>query len=320
MNDTRVPGSGAYGYVNFGDNTAGGHAGKHLGNMADDSISHRFAIASDDVYVSGGYNRLGLRVAGSNHQLADQRNVPSSLTTNLGIVRSATALTAQSTGAVNVNAHTIQLGNAAIPYNAVTNAVTGLTVGGSYYIYTNDNYAGGTQTWSATASAQTADNVGGRYNAGQVTIPSSGSSGGGGGGSCVCADMYLRSGLTARQLAERWRWWKPWLWFLRGREGRHLIRRRPRVVQEYCARVTEADGSWLDCSISTPITTRGGESVQAPMAYGHLLWTDSGWQRTIECELLHGRRDVVRICVGGHSFLAGADPYRRIDTHNVWKP
>jgi hypothetical protein len=266
-----------------------------------------------------------LTVAASGQTVGDQRNLVSSITRNSGLVRSATALTATSAGAVNVNAHTITLGAAAIGYNAVPNAVTGLSVGSGYYIYTRDNYAGGTRAWAANGNATTVNGFDDAYNAGYVTIPSSGSSGGGGaggggGGSCVCADMYLRAGLTARDIAVRWRWWKPWLWFLRGREGWHLIRRRPRIVQEICMRLTVADGSTIDCSVSTPITTQSGESVQAPMAYGRMVWTDSGWQRVIECESLRGERDVVRICVGGHSFLAGANPFHRIDTHNVWKP
>ena len=300
------------------DFTQSGHLYKHLGNIADDAGSHRYAVASDDVYQSGGYNRIGLRIPGSGHQVGDQRNVPSSLTSNIGIVRSATALTASSSGAVNVNAHTIQLGSASVSYNAVTNAVTGLSQGSSYYIYTNDNYAGGTQTWSATTSATTANNVDGRYNAGLVTIPSSGTSGGGiSGGGCVCADMWLRRGLTARDIVKRWRWWRPYM--LRGQDGWHFVRQRPRVVNEPCVRITVADGSTLDCSTSTPVTTSTGESVLAPMLYGHFVCTDSGWQRVIEVEALSGLREVVRICVGGHSFFAGANQNFRISTHNVWK-
>lgn len=84
---------------------------------------------------------------GSGRKLGDQRNAPSSLTRNLGIVRSATALTARAGGAVDINAHTITMGSATIGYNALSNAVTGLTTGSSYYIYTRDNYAGGSPTW-----------------------------------------------------------------------------------------------------------------------------------------------------------------------------
>lgn len=271
-----------------------------------------------DLYRDGGVNRIGLRIAGSGHILGDQRNVPSSLSRNLGIVRSATALTASSTGAVTVNAHTITLGSASIAYNAVTNAVTGLTQGQSYYIYAHDNYAGGTQTWNATTSYATANSYDDAYNAGLVTIPSSGSSGGGaGGGGCVCADMWLRRGLTARDLVKRWRWWRPYI--LRGQDGWHFVRQRPRIIQQPCCRITVADGSTLDCSTSTPVTTSTGESVLAPMLYGSFVMTDSGWQRVIEVELLPNTKEVVRICVGGHSFFAGTDPYRRISTHNVWK-
>lgn len=129
--------------------------------------------------------------------------------------------------------------------------------------------------------------------------------------------MWLRRGLTARMLAARWRWWRPFV--LRGQDGWHFVRQRPRIVQQPCCRITVADGATLECSLSTPVTTATGESVLAPMLHGHFVATDSGWQRVINIKLLPGERDVVRICVGGHSFFAGADPSRRVSTHNVWK-
>jgi len=315
-----VPGGGHKAYADFTDNTSGGHVGKHLDNVGDGPSGNRSAVGNADIFVSGGVNRVGLRVAGSTHRLGDQGNAPASLTSNLGMVRSATALTASSTGAVNVNAHSVTYGPRVVPYNAVPNAVTGLAQGSSYYIYAHDNGLGGSPTWLSTTSAQTVNRYDDAYNAGLVTIPTSGTSGGGGGGGndCVCDDMWLRPGLTARDLATRWRWWRPFI--LRGQHGWHFVRRRPRIVQEHCCRAMVADGSYLDFSNSTPVTTQTGESILAPMLYGHCMWTDSGWQRVIEVKLLPGLRDVVRICVGGHTFLAGADPYRRLDSHNVWKP
>jgi hypothetical protein len=266
-----------------------------------------------------------LTVPGSGQTMGDQRNAPSSLTRNLGIVRSATALTAHAGGAVDINAHTITMGSAVISYNAKSNAVTGLTTGSSYYIYTRDNYAGGSPTYAATANSSTVNGYDDAYNAGVVTIPSSGTSGGGGGGlgpgaPCVCADAWLRPGLRARDLADGWRWWKPWLWFVEGPEGWHRVRRRPRVTPYQACRITVADGTTLDCSIATPVTVATGESVLAPMLHGEFVATDSGWQRVINVELLPGTRDVVRINAGGNSFFAGADPYRRISSHNEYKP
>lgn len=277
--------------------------------------------SQNDLYVSGGVNRIGLRVAGSGMQIGDQRNLVSSITRNLGITRSATALTANAGGAVDINAHTIQMGGASVSYSAKSNAVTGLATSASYYIYTRDNYAGGSPTWAASTNQNTVNSYDDAYNAGVVTIPTSGTSGGGSGGTgisgCVSADMYLRSGLTARQLAERWRWWRPCI--LRGQDGWHFVRRRPRIQPEPCCTITMADGSTLTCSLSTPVTVRTGESILAPMVYGHDLFTDSGWQRVIDVELLPGERDVVRISTGGHSFLAGMHPHLRISTHNTIK-
>lgn len=277
--------------------------------------------SQNDLYVSGGVNRIGLRIAGSGHLIGDQRNLVSSITRNLGITRSATALTAKAGGSVDINAHTIQMGGASVSYSAKSNAVTGLATSASYYIYTRDNYAGGSPTWLAGTNQNTVNSYDDAYNAGVVTIPTSGTSGGGSGGGgisgCVAADMYLRHGLTAGQLAQRWRWWRPCL--LRGQDGRHLVRRRPVVMPQPCCRITVADGSTLICSLSTPITVRTGESILAPMVYGHDLFTDSGWQRVIDVELLPGERDVVRISTGGHTFLAGAHPHLRISTHNSIK-
>lgn len=213
------------------------------------------------------------------------------------------------------------MGAASVSYAAKTSAVTGLATSSSYYIYTRDNYAGGSPTWFAGTNQNVVNSYDDAYNAGVVTIPTSGTSGGGTGGGgiddCVSADMYLRRELTARQLAERWRWWRPYI--LRGQDGWHFVRHRPRVVPQPCCRITVADGSTVDCSLSTPVTVRTGDSILAPMVYGHDLWTDSGWQRVINVELLPGERDVVHICVGGHTLLAGACAWRRISTHNAYK-
>ncbi|MGN6314150.1 MAG: hypothetical protein ACTHMO_10405, partial [Rhodanobacteraceae bacterium] len=202
-----------------------------------------------------------------------------------------------------------------------TSAVTGLATGSSYWIYTRDNYAGGSPAFTFTTSAGTANSFDDAYNAGQVTIPSSGTSGGGGAGgtgSCVTAEMYLRRGLTARDLAERWRWWKPWLWFIRGHDGLHVIRRKPFIVREPCVRIIAADGEWVECSVSTPVTTATGESVAAPNMYDHLIATERGWKRVVDvCDA--GLQDVVRINCGGHNFYAGADPDARLSTHNWTK-
>lgn len=48
-----------------------------------------------------------LAISGSGQQVGDQRNLVSSITRNLGITRSAVALTANAGGSVDINAHTI---------------------------------------------------------------------------------------------------------------------------------------------------------------------------------------------------------------------
>ncbi|MEF2154647.1 hypothetical protein V3390_00095 [Luteimonas sp. FXH3W] len=139
--------------------------------------------ANEDLIDSAGIRRIGLRVAGSNQRIGDQRNLPQSRATSYGVIRNVPTLAATSSGSVSVNAHVANYGSVSINYSAVSNAVTGLTVGKTYVIYASDpDYSGGTRTWQASESANFVMTQGdGIVVAGYVTIPSSGSSGGGGG-------------------------------------------------------------------------------------------------------------------------------------------
>jgi hypothetical protein len=85
-------------------------------------------VSVTDLYNDGGLaRRLGLRVGGSGHRLGNQRNNVRSSTSAYGMVRDSTALSATSAGAVTVNAHTCKYGGYSVLYNAVSNAITGLT-------------------------------------------------------------------------------------------------------------------------------------------------------------------------------------------------
>lgn len=112
---------------------------------------------------------------GSGAQLGDYRNMPQSQTLGFGGVRSGTPATADSSGNVSINAHNVQLGTVNTPYAAKSNAVTGLTPGVKYNVYTTD---GGT-SWNATTNAQTANSFDSSLYAFQITVPTSGTSGGG---------------------------------------------------------------------------------------------------------------------------------------------
>ena len=283
-------------------------------DVADGSVYGRAAQA--DLYVSGGVNRVGLRVPGSGHRLGDQRNTPSSLSRAYGAVRSVTALTVYSAGAVDVQAHTLTMGPAAINYNAVSNAVTGLTVGQTYQIYTRDNYAGGSPTWLATQSAATANSFDDAYIGGSITVPSSGSGGGGlpGGGGCVHVDSWLQPGLRAKHV----RWWQRLDCAHRGHRYRRWQSWPARVRFEPCVRLVAEGGAALVCSIHTPFDLRDGATMFAADMYGHEVLTDHGWRRVVDV-IGVGIQPVMRIHVGGRSYAAGEDPANRFYSHNPVK-
>jgi hypothetical protein len=311
-----VPNGGVKAYADFGDNTAGGHAGKNVDNISDGGTYARIK----GIELSGGLHKLG--VASSGAVLGNQLNAPNSLTLNYGAARNTTALTAYSTGAVDVNAFNVSMGGATVSYSAVTSAVTGLTQGHTYQIYCRDpGGAGGSKTWFAVEGSGQALLALGYDDAvlgGQVTIPSSGSSGGGGLiDGCVCADMLLRDGLTAGDLARGWRWWH---WVFRPRllcsDGkRRFVRYRPRIIVAPAVRITAPSGATLDCSVTTPFTLRDGMSAMAPDMTGGTILTDDGWFIAQPVQPI-GLREVVRISVGGHSFFAGAKAHQRISSHN----
>lgn len=272
--------------------------------------------SQNDLYVSGGVNRVGLRVAGSGHRLGDQRNTPSSLSRAYGAVRNVTALTVYSSGAVDVNAHTLTMGTAAINYNAVSNAVTGLTSGQTYMVYTRDNYAGGSPTWLTTQSAAIANSFDDAYIGGSITVPSTGSSGGGlpGGGGCVHVDAWLKPGLRAKDV----RWWQRLDCAHRGRRYRRWQSWLARVRWEPCVKIVADGGASLACSIHTPFELRDGATTFARDMYGHEVLTEHGWRRVIDV-IGVGIQPVMRIHVGGRSYAAGEDPTNRIYSHNPVK-
>lgn len=262
-----------------------------------------------------------LAIAGSGTVLGNQLNAPNSLTLNYGAVRSATALTASSTGAVSVNAFTYYMGAAAVNYSAVSNAVTGLTQGSSYYIYTRDpGGTGGTKTWSATTNVnallQTYDDI---VVAGQVTIPTSGSSGGGGGGLCVCDDMLVDEGLRAGDAQPGDEFDCLDLPTSGMTKFRRALEAVERSVTE-CVRLTTHRGAILECSTSTPFDLPGGGVEWAPRMLGREVITDLGVEIVTSVDHI-GKQSVSHIHLGGCSYAAGRDARHRIYSHNLqYKP
>ncbi|HET6805332.1 MAG TPA: hypothetical protein VFH59_07835 [Frateuria sp.] len=259
-------------------------------------------------------NRLVIPDSGV--KLGNQLNAPNSLTLNFGAVRSTTALSASSSGAVSINAFYYYMGAAAPHYNAVANAVTGLTPGSTYYIYCHDpGPTGGTQTWLATQNIntllQTYDDI---VVAGQVTVPTSGTSSGGGSGDCVCDHMFVAEGLRAGDAREGDVFDcldLPRLGLHKFQRVLHSVERR--VVE--CVRLTTDAGAVWEGSASTPFDLPDGSLEWAPHMKGRQVVTDRGIETVTEVERI-GPQPVSHIHLGGCSYAAGIDPAHRIYSHN----
>lgn len=283
---------------------------------------------NDDLYVWGGWRRMGLRVRGSRHLLGGARNIRAAQVMGFNAVRNTNSLTATSAGVVNVNAHTVNLGGEVVTYNAVANAITGLTVGTTYVIYTIDPYMdGGTRTYYAQTTVLSAAQAGeGAIHVGNITIPSSGSSGGGGGGGgdpgdwCVDAEMVLPDGrkaadIKAGDLVPCWNedaanpeveWVEV--------ESNTLVTDQPSTLIE------TLDGAMVIASNSTPMTLRDGRTVRMPEMFGEdALVLRKGqtpyWSEVVRCVPL-GQRTVAKIKVRQRCYFAGVITDLTIATHN----
>lgn len=291
--------------------------------------------ANMDLYddsLNLGLRRIGLNVKGSRKILGGSRNARASLVAGAASVRSTTSLTADSTGAVTVNAHNLELNGETVGYSAVSSAITGLTQGVSYVIYTIDPYLdGGTRTYFAQTSVLSAQQAGeGAVFVGNVTIPTSGSSGGGGGGGgdpddwCVLADMLLPDGRRASDIkaGDTIQCWD-------------YNSEEPRIIQVEVESNTIVDaqpssfiytrhGASVMASNSTPMTLRDGRMVKFPdmlgkealvLRYGKLTWelvTDVG---------ALGPQRVAKIKVSQHCYFAGTIAGVTVATHNpLYKP
>ena len=301
--------------VPFIDFAAGIHLNKNVDNVGDGSTYARIKGTE----LSSGIHKLG--VAGSGALLGNQLNIPNSLTLNYGAVRSSTALTASSTGAVSVNAFTYYMGAATVPYSAVSNAVTGLTQGVAYYIYTRDpGGTGGMKTWSATTNVnallQTYDDI---VVAGQVTIPTSGTSGGGGTGGCPVVGAWV-----IRRTADGWAFARAGdiaegdeLLLTSGQWGRVS---HSRAVLQPCVIVQDAEGFALSCSRSAPLGRSDGSQVLAPDAAGELIESRTsivkGASRIAIVRDI-GDQWVQHITCENDFFWVGDEPGRLFSHHNL---
>lgn len=302
-------------------------------NMDADGISTGSVagvVAVTDLHDDGGSaSRIGLRVGNSGQRLGNQRNNVRSSTSAYGMIRNTAALSATSSGAVSVNAHTCKYGGYTVSYNAVSNAVTGLTVGTTYVIYCYDaDLSGGTKTYYAgtnpDAVMSISDDI---YVVGQITIPSSGSSSGGSGGGgtdpgewCVDAESYMPDGTQAMDVRKNY--------MLPCYNNRpeapnivHLGVTRNVLADSECLRLVTESGASIIASVTTPMTLENGQCVKLPemMHRRALVYRLDGtftWEYVVKLEPV-GVRKVAKISVRDQCYFSGETMNAFIATHNV---
>ena len=283
--------------------------------------------ANVDLAIDGGVRRVGLNVRGSRIMLAGARNSRASLVAGITSVRTATALSANSSGQVTVNAHSVNVSGEIVTYNAVTNAVTGLTQGVSYIIFTLDPYMdGGTRTYYAQTNVLNAQQAGeGAIVVGIITIPTSGTGTGGGPGTgnpgdwCVDYDTVLSDGRLVRDLQVgdsvpcidvR----------VSGAEVELHQVRSIAIGEEDCYRLVTTSLASIVQSASTPMDLPDGRVKRTPEMLGQIVLVERAGQLTEElvCDLQFvGRRRVVKVDLGNRMFLAGESSQASIATHNA---
>ncbi|MDE2470456.1 MAG: hypothetical protein KGL35_17350, partial [Bradyrhizobium sp.] len=271
----------------------------------DGVVNGRMAMA--DVYNVGGANRVGLRIAGSGHQIGDQRQLPPIGSANLRstwtgqtISYSATAGT-PATATISVTAATLLMGGVSIAYNAMSVGVSG--TGGNtvtYYLYFDDpGYAGGAQTLVATTTGSNIYGANGRVYAGSVavTFPTSGSGSGigsGGGGACVALGAFGPQGRFDRETR-----------CVDTPDGAVKVRNL-KTSHQKCVRVKYDNGTVLTCSEDAPLMD-GQRKVLAVHALGEILDTSEGPSRVCSVESA-GILEVVSIDAGDVAYYASDNP------------
>ena len=213
--------------------------------------------------------------------------------------------------------HTVQLPNKQITYNADI-----LTVSQNvrYFVYCDDPYGiGGSQTYQFVTASQfsSLSASSGRYWLGSITTASSSNPGGGDPDDnvCVAADMYLREGLLAGDVAvgDIIDAWNPTHGFYE-----YPVQACPKGFAP-CVRLITKGGAVV-VSTTTPIDLKDGRTIHAINAFEEELLTldengNEEWQLCSDIEYLPAR-EVVKINVSDNSYLAGEKASFRIVTHN----
>lgn len=267
-----------------------------------------------------------LAAPGSGQTIGDQRNLQPVTWAGVRSVLSTSPIsysiaTSGTTVTFSVAAVTVNAGGVNIAYSASSGSVTqaaGTTV--TYYLYYRDaTSAGGSKTLNITTSVQALaafpDIV--LLGSATVTVASggggSGGTGGGGGGLCVADDMFIAEGRRAGDVEIG----DPFDCIdLPTAAGKHVraLQGLARGTEE-CVRMITSDGCALVCSVSTPFDLPDGRLSYARHMLGEQVVTDLG-AATVTSLALVGSLPVTRAHLGGVSYAAGADPQRRIYSHN----
>ena len=281
--------------------------------------------ANADLVSSGGVNRLGLRVSGSGQTIGDQRNLQPITWASQRSVLSTSPISFSISGttvAFSVAAFTLQGGGIFLNYAAASGSVTqaaGSTTTWFLY-YLDPTQSGGSLALHITTNpggaASFADSV--FLGTATVTIASGGGgssgTGGGGGGYCVADDMYIGEGRRAgdTEIGDPFDCID-----LPTQAGKHVraLQGVTRGVEE-CVRMITDNGCALICSISTPFDLPNGRVTTALHMLGEQVITDLD-TAVVSSLALVGPRPVTRAHLGGVSYAAGADPARRIYSHNA---
>ena len=278
-----------------------------------------------DLIVDAGVRRIGLNVRGSRNILGGARNARSSLVGGFSAVRTAVALSANSSGQVSINAHNLEISGETVVYNAVTNAVIGLTVGVTYVIFTLDPYLdGGTRTYFAQTTVLSAQQAGdGAVFMGNITIPSSGSSTGGDSGTggpgsfCVDSETMLPDGRYLKNI--RLGDLVECVNVTTGETGFYPLLGMS-FGEEECFRLSEQGGCSVIQSRSTPMDLPGGQICMTPDMYGKPIVTRTaeGVAKSIVWDLQYvGVRRVLKPNFGNRMFFGGERAAACIATHNL---
>ena len=285
-----------------------------------------FLIEADALFCArcSSYDNA-LSIAGSGQTVGDQRNLqPITWASQRSVLSSSPISYSISGTTVNfsVAAVTLQGGGININYGASSGSVSqaaGTT--STYFLYYRDAaQAGGSLPLAITTNpggaASFPDSI--FLGTASVTVASGGGgssgTGGGGGGYCVADDMFIAPGRLAgdAEIGDPFDCID-----LPTAAGKHVraLQGVSRGVEE-CVRMITSDGCALVCSVSTPFDLPNGRSTTAPHMLGEQVITDLGIA-TVTSLALVGPQPVTRAHLGGVSYAAGADPHRRIYSHNI---